>query len=91
MSKDKNVDQILTKVKGGASKKRQSKALEEGVRLMDYANRISNNLTQNHNNIKKELVSNPDFEKPLNIRVILAQVNKTLLKDDKLVAKTTLL
>ena len=41
-SKDKNVDQIITKVKGEASKKRQSTALEEGVRLMEYADRFSN-------------------------------------------------
>ena len=33
-SKDKNVDQILTKVKGEANKNRHSTALEEGVRLM---------------------------------------------------------
>ena len=34
LSKDKNVDQILTKVKGEAIMKRQSTALEEGVILM---------------------------------------------------------
>ena len=56
-SKDKNVDRILTKVKR---------------KLMDYADRISKKLTRNHNYIKKELVSNPYFEKPLKIRAILA-------------------
>ena len=88
--KDKNVDQILTKIKGEASKKRQSTALEEGVRLMDYADRIIKKLTWNHNYIKKELVSNPYFDKPLKIRAILVQINKTLHKYDKPVAKTTL-
>ena len=44
---------------------------------MDYADRISKKLTRNHNYIKKEIVSNPDFEKSLKIRAILAQVNKT--------------
>ena len=34
LSNDKNVDRILDKVQGEASKKRQSTALEEGVRLM---------------------------------------------------------
>ena len=58
---------------------------------MDYADRIRKKLTRNHNYIKKELVSNPYFEKPLKIRAILAQVNKPLHKDDKPVAKTTLL
>ena len=52
-SKDKNVDQILTKCKGGISKKRKSKSLENDVRLMDYADRISKKLTRNHNYIKK--------------------------------------
>ena len=42
LSKDENVDQILTKIKGEASKKRNSTALEEGVRLMEYADRFSN-------------------------------------------------
>ena len=58
---------------------------------MDYADSISKKLTRNHNYIKKELVSNPDFDKPLKIRAILAQVNKTLHKNDKPVAKTTLI
>ena len=89
-SKDKNLDRILTKVKGEASQKRQSAALEESVRLMDFADRISKKLTRNHNHIKIELVSNPDFEKPLNIQTILAQVHKTLHKDEKPVANTTL-
>ena len=89
--KDKNVDQIITKFKGEASKKRQSVALEEGVRLMNYAYMIIKKLIRNRNYIKKELVNNPYFEKLLKIRAILAQVNKTLHKDDKPVAKTTLL
>ena len=53
LSNDKNVDRILDKVQGEASKKRQSTALEEGVRLMEYADRISKKLAQNHNYIKK--------------------------------------
>ena len=44
-SKDKNVDRILTKVKGEAIDNRQSIALEEGMRLMDYADRIRKKLT----------------------------------------------
>ena len=52
-SNDNDVDQILTKVKGEASKKRKSTALEEGVRLMDYAESIRKKLTRNHNYIKK--------------------------------------
>ena len=48
------------------------------MRLINYANRISKKLTRNHNYIKKELVSNPDFEKPLKIRAILAQVNRVV-------------
>ena len=52
-SKDNNVDQLLTKFNGEESKKRQSIALEEGVRLMDYAARISKKLNRNHNYIKK--------------------------------------
>ena len=52
-SKDNNVEQIITKFKGESSKKRQITALEEVVRLMDYANRISKKLTRNHNYIKK--------------------------------------
>ena len=89
--KDKNIDRILTKVKGETSKKRQRTALDEGVRLVGYADRISKKLTRKYNYIKKELVRNPDFVKPLKIRAILSQVNKTLHKDNKPVAKTTLL
>ena len=48
LSKDNNVNRIITKVKGEASKKRQSTALEEGVRLMENADRISKNLNRNH-------------------------------------------
>ena len=53
LSKDNNVNRIITKVKGEASKKRQSTALEEGVRLMGYADSISKNMTRNHNCINK--------------------------------------
>ena len=52
-SKDKNVDRILTKFKGEASKKRQSIFLEECMIIMDYSYRIRNKLTQNHNYINK--------------------------------------
>jgi len=90
-SRDKNVDRIITKAKDKATKKRHSTALEEGVRLMNYADRISKKLNRNHNYIKKEIVCNPDFEKLLKIRAIIAQVNKTLQCGDKPVAKTTLL
>ena len=61
------------------------------MRLMDYTDRISKNLTRNHNYIKKELVRNSDFEKLLKIRAILVQVNMILHKDYRPVAKTTLL
>ena len=51
--KDKNLDRIITKVKGEAIKKSKSTSIEEVVILMDYVDRISKNLTRNHNYIKK--------------------------------------
>ena len=57
---------------------------------MEYADRISKNLTWKNNYTKKEIVRNPYFEKPLKIRAIIAQFNKKLNKDDKPVSKKTL-